>query len=151
MQRACRPCCVDEFVVKTLLNVVDNPLLILGHGFGEQAYSRAFFDDDALKARPDCREHISGDKNDDTFLVSISHGARRFAGQPFLQTVRTSRDALSNRQVAAREETTAQQTARDVGVKHLVAGGALGWKGRNIHSRSIRLANALPLFKPGPP
>jgi hypothetical protein len=73
VQRACRPRCVHEFVVKTLLNVVDNPLFILGHGFGEQAYSRAFFDDDVLKARPDSREHIPSDKDHHTFLVSISH------------------------------------------------------------------------------
>ena len=135
VQRTCRPRCVHEFVVKTLLNLVDNPLLILGYGFGEQAYSRAFFDDDVLKARPDCRTHIPSDKDHHTFLVSISHGATGFAGQPFLHAVGTSRDALSNRQVAATEETTAQQTAKGIGAKHLVAGGALGWKSRNIHSR----------------
>jgi hypothetical protein len=58
--------------VKTLLNVVDQPLLVFEHGVGEQAYSRAFFDDDLLKARPDSREHIPSDKDHQTFLISIS-------------------------------------------------------------------------------
>jgi hypothetical protein len=72
VQRACRPRGGHEFVVKTLLNVVDQPLLIFEHGFGEQAYSRAFFDDDVSKARSDSREHIPSDEDHQTFLVGIS-------------------------------------------------------------------------------
>ena len=71
--------------------------------------------------------HQNGFRHDMRPIADLAHA------------VGTRRDALPNRRVGPTEETTAQQTARDVGAKLLVAGGALGRKRNRIHRRLAQI------------
>ena len=100
VQRARRPGRVYEFVMKALLNVIDDLLLVRLERFAEQARARRSLDGDRIEASTHSRQQVLSEEAHDSFLVLRGHRAIGLTLDTLGFAVAASWHTFSHRQVA---------------------------------------------------
>jgi hypothetical protein len=107
--RTPRPAGVNERVVKSLLNIVDDLVLEVIGAIGEEKNPRRSFLDDRLMTRSDRTRQVACEKADDPRLVGRRDAACLLSAVPILVTRLAIGDALPDHQVATAKHLTAEK------------------------------------------
>jgi len=134
MKWARRPCCVDESIMKVLLNIVNDIADIVRRIAGKQSATCGHFDDRFFMPGADGRVDVRAKLRNGAPLIRGGYSARCLALLALYRTRLTGRHALLHDKVIAAEEAAAQKAHAPVSHGRFAATCAtFEWEGDGKH------------------